>query len=121
MEKINPKEAKQTTDVHNNIWQLVTPEEVGLKSYWWNTTSGAVQWTNPDLEPDARGQWEEVNPGGGSKAYWYNTETRETSWANPADAGADADVVCNLIGIFVHSPPLICSLCTTIVSFSHPD
>lgn len=97
---------KEVTDDQNNIWQLVTPEEGGVKEYWWNEATGAVQWKNPTA-PAAAVHWQLITAEGGGKPYWWDSNSGDVRWENPnaepaAETAADADVVRIFICARIH-------------------
>ena len=53
------------------------------RSYFYDESTGQVQWEDPDAALRASGAWTEATTPGGER-YWYHTTSRESSWTDPA-------------------------------------
>ena len=53
------------------------------RSYFYNESTGQVQWEDPDAALRASGAWTEAKTPDGER-YWYHTTSRESSWTDPA-------------------------------------
>ena len=52
------------------------------RSYFYDVSTGQVQWEDPDAALRASGAWTAATTPGGER-YWYHTTSRESSWTDP--------------------------------------
>ena len=52
------------------------------RPYFYDESTGQVQWEDPDAALRANGAWTEATTQDGER-YWYHTTTRESSWTDP--------------------------------------
>ena len=52
------------------------------RSYFYDESTGQVQWEDPDAALRASGTWTKATTPDGER-YWYHTTTRESSWTDP--------------------------------------
>ena len=77
-------------------WERVDDEASG-KQYYYHTTSGATQWTIPEVADalskgkDPADAWVEIEDPESGKIYFFNEETGETSWHPKSGGGNDEE------------------------------
>mmetsp|Transcript_28994 Transcript_28994/g.34191 ORF Transcript_28994/g.34191 Transcript_28994/m.34191 type:complete len:175 (+) Transcript_28994:1-525(+) len=65
-----------------NVWKETVDATSG-RTYYYNTETGATQWTNPDTNSDTE-KWQSTTDATTGKTYLFNTLTGETKWAQEA-------------------------------------